>query len=140
MANASININNIRKGDLVSFDVIKNKKKSYWVIPFRPVGKTSWDKNSMNSLNIISKFSKAELFLLDVIQERIDVKAEVVIKKSDFSLHKQRVITSAIKSWTTKNLIKRTKREHYLVNPYFLVPDRDFQTSAKENWEAVKEK
>lgn len=117
--------------------VFSIKQRDRWIFPFKPLGKTSpRDQHTMDAVEAISHFSKAELTLLSVVNTHIQPDNQVVIRRSDFSDKKKRQLTAAIKSWQNKNLLIRTKREHYLVNPYFFTPALKKQAQVKENWVA----
>lgn len=103
--------------------VIYKKDKTKYIVPFQPIGERNVKKPySMNGLDIVCEFNKGELFLLKIVKDGMDQNHIVKIKKSDYSPTDQRKITQAIKSFMKKELIHRTKREHYFVNPWFLAP------------------
>jgi len=95
------------------------------------------DKNSIDALLFISAFTKAELHLLQVANSNVTKTNRLIIRKSAYPLNEQRQLTFAVKCWLKKGLIKREKREHYIINPYFFVPDLDNQRAIKDTWNTL---
>jgi len=92
----------------------------------------------VEALHEISKFTKAELFLLDEVNKKMVRGAnKVTITKADYSLPEQRKLTFAIKSWMTKGLMKRIRREEYMINPNFFTPPKNQHESFKNIWNAL---
>lgn len=102
---------------------------------FRPIGKYVFGDEQMDALHEISKFNKAELFLLNEVNSKLIAKANLVkLKKTDYSLANQRKLTSAIKLWISKNLIVRIRREEYMINPNFFTPEKGTHESIEHCW------
>lgn len=120
---------------------LSTSKKSKWLFPFTPVGKISMkNPNTLDALDIICKFNVGQLFLLKIIKDNIDKTNEVTISKSGMSLAVQRKVTSAMQSFIKMNLAVRIKREHYLINPYFLIPYVDYHQVILDKWEELNQK
>jgi hypothetical protein len=91
---------------------------------------------SIDALETISEFNKAELFLLKVVNENIvHGSLELKIVKSNYSLADKRKLTAAIKSWIDKKLIRRLHREHYMISPYFFTPLKNIHEDMLMAWE-----
>lgn len=117
---------------------VSSRKQSPWLIPFTPIGKSSMrNRECIDALDVICTFNSKELFLLKLIKERIDVSNEVYLKKQTFTEGDSRKITSAMKSLINRGLVKRIKREHYMINPYFLVPPKDKQQVLLNQWKSI---
>jgi len=118
--------------------VFKDKKKppNVTLFYFRPIGvKMSHKKDSISALHTISKFSKAELFLLDEVDKKLNTEFnQISITKSKYSAADQRKLTSAIKSWINKKLIIRLQRERYMVSPYFITPPKSHHQEIDTAW------
>ena len=115
---------------------LSTSRKSKWVFPFTPIGTISMkNPNTLDALDIICRFNTGQLFLLKLIKENISKTNEVTISKAKLSLTDQRKITSAMQSFIKMHLAVRLKREHYLVNPYFLIPYVDYHQVVLDAWE-----
>ena len=114
---------------------VSTKKKVQWLIPFTPIGRFEMKKpDSIDALSEICKFNTAELALLELIRNRINSSYTIEIKRKDFTPQEHRKLATAIRSYISKGLLKRTQREHYMVNPYFMVPPLDLQATLVNNW------
>jgi hypothetical protein len=115
------------------------QSKASWLFPFRPLGKLPMHSkpDHVDALAEICKFSKAELFLLDIVREHLEPNNFIKITKAKYTQSVQQKVSLAISTWIKKGLIKRVKREQYLVNPYFLVPALDKQDLVKKHWETL---
>ncbi len=121
-------------GDLVQTNIVK---KQSWLFPFTPIGKRSMkNPESIDALDVICNFDKSELFVLSLVKARISPSHEVTLNRSSLSEGEQRKLQKGVKSFLDKTLMIRLKREHYMVNPYFLTPPLALQESIKAAWEA----
>lgn len=135
MALATISVNVLPDEHLK----ISSVKKSNWLFPFTPIGKKAMNKpDTLDALDMICNFNKGELFLLKEIKDGMQRNHAVVLKKSNYALTDARKITKAINSFIKLGILKRVKREYYLVNPYFLVPNKDDQLMIKMTWDTTQ--
>lgn len=134
MSDSPIQIH-LAAGDCFS---VSTPKKDKWLFTFTPIGsKSKRNPNSMDALAKISTFSKAELFLLSVINSTIQKDNTVIIKKSNYAAKEARQLDYAIPSWISKKLLIREIKEHYIVSPYFIVPALNNQELIKLKWDAL---
>lgn len=125
MITTELSVNHTSEEDVI----IRKIKKDKWIFPFTPLGKKSMrDTNSLDAVDTITFFTKGELLLLREVKNNINKLHEVKLNSPD------RCIATAIRSWIKKGLIKRIKREHYIVNPYFITPSLEYQQTIKDKW------
>ena len=91
--------------------------------------------DSIDTLDEISKFTKPELVLLHITNEKLigDTLQMCIIKK-DYPIKEQRQLTLAIKTWIKKGFLKRIRREHYMINPYFITPNVGRHEILMDTW------
>ena len=112
--------------------VSKKKYNRKWLFPFQGMGKLSVKNiDTLDSLEIISHFTKGELTLLREVKNNIDHYHRVTLE------HSSRSLSTAIRQWLSKGLIKRIRREHYMVSPYFFTPAIDLHEKMLEHWEKL---
>ena len=118
--------------------VLSKERKSKWLVPFTPIGKAIMQNpDSIDALELICSFNKGELALLKVLKDGLDRYHQVTIQKSNLSLGDNRKLTQAIKSFIKKGLLKRIRREVYMVNPFFLVPASNSQELLILEWHSL---
>jgi hypothetical protein len=118
--------------------VVRTQEKSKWLIPFTPIGKHSMrNPDSIDALDVICKFNTRELYLLSEMRANLNPTYKFTIKRKDYSPTDYRRLTTAVRSFLTLGLIKRIKREQYMINPYFLVPSLDKQKDLIQEWELI---
>ena len=120
---------------------ITTHKSSRWIMHFRPLGiVNSRQPESINAVNCISEFTKAELLLFRVVSDLKDENNKLTLRLKSFSPADQAKLKKAIQHWIKKGLLVRTKREYYMVNPWFLIPPKQEQLNAMDYWRALKHK
>ena len=120
---------------------ITTYKSSGWIMHFRPLGVVnSSQPESINAVNYISEFTKAELFLFRVAFNHKDENNKLTLRLKSFSPAEQAKLKKAIQHWIKKGLLVRTKREYYMVNPWFLIPPKQEQVKAMDYWKALNHK
>ena len=123
--------------DITEGIALTKYKKSQWLFPFTPIGKLSMrNPECIDALDIICNFTKHELTLLLKVKQEITPHHKVIIIKNNLTSKENRQLTSAIHLWIKKGILKREKKEHCLVNPYFLVYSKtDDQLLIKQEWD-----
>jgi hypothetical protein len=83
--------------------------------------------NSMNIIDTMAEMTKPELFLFRMITDRMNLTTMIgtTLSKSLTDSQKQQIKTG-YKRLRTKNIIKRVRREHYMVNPDLIIPPEDY--------------
>lgn len=114
-------------------------KRASWYMHFRAFGAfNSKDPESMNSVNHIAEFSKAELFLYREVCGRTGENSRLTLRPKSYTPAEQAKLKKATPLWIKKGLLKRIKREYYMVNPWFLIPPKQEQVKAMDYWRALK--
>lgn len=109
-----------------------------WIIPFRPLGRFNpKESRSIEAIDYIRQFNTAELFLLGEVDKHLDDDSKVTLRVKAYSTADQARLKRAIPLWIDKKLLKRIKRERYMVNPWFLVPPKDEQAAAVGYWSSL---
>ena len=135
MANTTLTVNHDSSENIV----ISKQQKSKWLFPFIPIGNSSMrNPECIDALDVICSFNKQELLLLSIIKNQITPEHKVIIVKGQFDSSDNRKITSAINSWIKRGILKRERKEHYMVSPYFLVPSKAIeQPTIKQEWDSL---
>lgn len=134
MAHTKVTVNLPKNIDLH----LSTKAKAKWLFSFTPLGTKNMSKpDSLDSLDVICQFNKAELHLLKLIKDNINKHNIAVLKRSTLTKSDQRKLDTSLKAFTQKGLIKRIQKEHYLVNPYFLVPNLDYHQVVLDHWNTL---
>ena len=125
MPKESIDVNVDDEDIEIHFHRKKRPPKPKFLFYYRGIGIKDMKKpDSIDTLNEISKFTKSELLLLNITNEKLEGDTlQMTIVKKDYSQADQQKLTLAIKSWIQKGFIKRIRREHYMINPYFITPN-----------------
>lgn len=121
-----------------SVNVIKNqermKKPNYFMI-----GNGTMNKHKIYGIDLLKEIaiaSKAAQFLLLAIKDGITFENgyNPVVKVVGESKYEQNKITEGYKELVGKDLVRRIKRSHYMINPYALIPPIDYEEAVKK-WE-----
>jgi len=105
------------------------KKKSNTRPNFYMVGNGTMNKHKIQSINFIEKvmeMTKAEQLVIRTIMDKISYDnedGEVYISLSkEFNATNSNVFRKGFKLLKEKDLVKRTKLSHYMINPNALLP------------------
>lgn len=126
----------LKKGEDI---VLSAQTKAKWLFPYKAIGSKSMkNKDTIDALDMICKFNKGELRLLKIIKDEINPNTNrLSIKRSGYGASDMQTISSAIRSCINKKILKRVSRELYIVNPYFITPDRDYQAPILDDWNFI---
>lgn len=123
-------------------EAVTTIKKKSSTPSFYRVGKGTVNMKGIQSIDLLSemsKMTKVEQAALLTIRDAIvwdNPDGEVYLTFDD--KQKQKKFLEGFKLLEAKNLVLRTKRSHYMINPTALVP-LDF-TKATKLWNKLKEK
>jgi hypothetical protein len=114
----------------VNLDIRHYKHNDKKYIPFIMIGKAGYTNilggKAMNAAKLMMSFSKPESWLMTRILEDGEARnLQAVIRGKDLSSGERQKLTIAYKSLRAKDIIRRVKREYYMVNPMFWIPVRD---------------
>ena len=127
----------IEDGKQLNVSITDSKR---WVINFVPLGSCNpRQPESLDAIDLICEFTTAESFLLKVVKQQKEDDNTLTIRRKSFSLSDQAKLKTAIPSWIKKGLLVRTKREYYMVNPWFW-PPRQEQLRVIDHWKALNHK
>jgi len=89
----------------------------------------------LDAIKIMSEMTPQELWLINLLKDNIKLKEEKtssglkfrtscisVIKSSKLSSSEKQKLKTGYKRLNQKNIVKRIKREHYIINPDFIIP------------------
>jgi len=120
--------------DLRISSVAPNK----WCMHFRPFGVVNVRQpESLDAAEHISAFNKAELFLFLEVYKQTEENNNLTLRPKSYSPAELAKLRTAIPLWIEKGLLKRIKREYYMVNPWFL-PPRSEQLAEMDRWRVLK--
>lgn len=109
-----------------------------WHMRFRAFGDKKYsDPESINAVDYISEFTKAELFLFREVCEHTEKNSKLTLRPKSYTPAAQARLKKAIPLWIKRRLLVRIKREYYMVNPWFLTPPKDEQVTAMDYWRAL---
>lgn len=124
----TLNIGLSSERELVLSDRLKSDNKAKEPhIPFVMLGKSGYTNikgvTTMSADILLTEFNKQEAWLYKLIRRRIDYTTLIVtIRGADLDQSEKRKLLAAYKTLREKDIIRRVKREYYMVNPMFLVP------------------
>lgn len=106
------------------------KKKKYTSPPFSMVGNGNKNQygTSLNLIEILCEFSKAEQFAFLKVVEKLKCLGDsrkkhnvCPVSMSELSSAEQQKFKTGIASLIRKGIVKRSKKEHYVVNPNLII-------------------
>ena len=111
-----------------------------WVMRFRALGiKNSRQPESIDAIEYICKFTKSELFLFREVYRHTEEDNSLTLRPKSYTPAEQAMLKIARPLWIKKKLLKRLKREYYIVSPWFL-PPRQEQQKVMDYWGAIPHK
>lgn len=114
------------------------QKRSPWLMRFRAFGALNYkEPYSLSAVDYISEFSKPELFLFREVCKHTENHCRLTLRPRLYSTADKAKLKTAIRLWIKKKLLVRTKREHYMVNPFFLIPSKAEQRTAIQDWKTL---
>lgn len=126
-----------------SVNVVKNvekvKKPNYFMI-----GNGTMNKHKIYGIDLLRELansSKAAQFLLLMIKDGINYENgyNPVVKIVGETKYQQNQITEGYKELVAKDLVRRIKKSHYMINPFALIPPVDYEEAVK-TWEQAGSK
>lgn len=117
--------------------VITKQKRAEWLFAYQMIGATTpKDERSINAMALICGFNKGELALLKKCTTGLTLSPhnKLQLRKKDMKLPEQRLLGPAVVSWIKKGILIREMQEHYMVSPYFLVPEREHHSVVMYKW------
>jgi len=105
--------------------ITKIKKiKNDYKPSFRMIGDGKKNRQgiSMNLVKEMSNMSAQELWLMNKLEESLDNKNISKIKRDNLSEPEKRKLQLGFKLLHEKDLVRRVKKEHYMINPMLIIP------------------
>lgn len=119
----------------------EEKKARYRIPPYQPYGKAgmnSYDVRGLDTASIFLKLSPTAHWLwwslVLIRNERTNMS---ILKSKDLTKYEQNKVSKAYGELYQEQLVKRVKREHYLLNPKAMVPNFDQYVTVQERWESI---
>jgi hypothetical protein len=115
---------------------VTSKPKGKVLITFNLIGKKDGrNLESIDGRKAYTQSTKSELFVLELVDELMDKTTNIVriSLKAHNKTEKERIKTGTRKL-IARGLLIRIKREHYMVNPWFFVPQRNDQAPILLEW------
>ena len=76
------------------------------------------DGDGPDLIDMMSEMSKAEFFALVTLKDRIDKAVpQILISQVAFSVYQKAMFKSGVNGLIAKNLARRERRSHYVINP-----------------------
>jgi len=131
-----------KKGDRLHItpESVKCKKPPFLGI----FGGEYMKENTKNLLQQLGDMTAAERWFFLLVEKHMDYSTNSACIPSTSLTHSQMNIkTIAFKSLKEKNLIKRIKREHYMINPDIIIPlgikpnGNEIYPDVKDVWDAL---
>jgi len=95
--------------------------------------KTKQSVEGLPMMSLLQQLSKnANWFWWEMVKQRNEKRNTVVLRGKDLSATKRKQLTAAMKEFTALDLIKRVRREHYMINPNAFLPIESYEP---EDWE-----
>jgi len=108
---------------------VTRRPKEKYLIGFNFVGRVDGRKpESVDGRKAYTQSTKSELFVLELVDRLMDKATNTVkISLKDFNKTEKERIKTGTRKLADRSLLIRTKRQHYMVNPWFFVPQRNDQ-------------
>lgn len=107
--------------------------------PFLPIGQAGMSKYKIAGLdtgNILKDLSTAATWLFWTLESKRNKATNETILLSKFlSKTEQNRVAKGYKELHQKGVIKRIKREHYIINPKAVLPSFEFYEDVWASWE-----
>ncbi len=106
-------------------------------IKFNFIGKID-DRNpkSINGRKAYTQSTKSELYVLELVDKLMDKTTNrVIIRPKNYNKTEKERIKTGTRKLQDRSLLIRTKYQHYIVNPYFFVPQREYQRRVLLKWQ-----
>lgn len=106
------------------------RKQKYEYPPFIMVGNGNANRHgtSLSMFNVLCDFSKPEQFAFKLLIEKLDCVSDsrkghnvCVVRLQDLSVPNRQKFKAGIAGLFKKEIVKRTKKEHYIVNPNLII-------------------
>ena len=116
------------------------KPKGRYEIKFDLIGKVDHrNSDSIDGRMSYTQSSKSELFVLELVDKCMCKSTNSVrIPMKDFNKSEKERIKTGTHKLIDRGLLFRIKREHYMVSPWFFVPQRTDQPEALLHWNKLK--
>lgn len=103
--------------------VVRTRKKRLSPLRWQAFGVGHKDnKEAISIWKVVGEFSKFESFLFSELGDKLDWSNKVILDLNDYNKSEARAIGNASRTWIKKNLLKKMKPNHYMVNPWFITP------------------
>ncbi len=84
--------------------------------------------SSMNAIQLMMEMSSSEQFLFSKVESHMDYKSCVgSCTIARFTQSEKQRVKLGYKKLRVKDILRRIKREHYMINPDFIVPNEDYR-------------
>jgi len=94
--------------------------------------------DTIDAMYEITQMTKPELYLLEVInRSSIGFTLQIKIIMADYSISNKRKLAEGIRLLIKKGFIKRVRRQEYMVNPYFMTPEKDRHEILLTAWDSI---
>ncbi len=83
----------------------------------------NWRAIKMDAIDLMTKMKPQELFVVSLMNKKMDYRTNCfVVRGKELSSGDSQKFKAGFKMLNTKGVLKRIKREHYIVSPEFVVP------------------
>lgn len=140
--NESLNIS-VEKGQRLE---IVSRSNSYKYPPFYMAGSGKRNKSgsSLNLIQILCNLTKSEQFTFSLLETNLAYwethicKGNIcIVRNNELTDSEQQSFKRGYKLLNQKDLVRRIRREHYLISPYLILP-KDFEEAVAE-WETINQ-
>lgn len=117
------------------------QKRKHIIPPFTPLGKAGMTKHKIEGFATGTKLknlSSAATWLFWTLDEKRHPNTNIAILESQsLSSYEKSKVVKAVKELTKANLVKRVKKETYLINPKAVLPQFEFFQDVWTEWEQL---
>lgn len=126
-------------------EVTISRKSKYETPPFIMAGSGEQNRTgkTIDAFDTICNFSKPEQYAFRKLYERLEYWEEhrnignlCEVRKCTIPTEKQQSFDKGIRDLIEKGLVKRPKKEHYIINPNLIVPPKYLE--ALVEWDNIK--
>ena len=115
-------------GDKVFVETYVEKRYKSKFIPYWRVnqGNSYRSSNRMSTMDMIRNLTDSEYWLFKLIAEGMDLSTNIAtIRGKELSKTEKRRLLRGYKGCRTKDLVRRVKREYYMINPAVFLTKSD---------------
>ena len=121
----------LNKGQSIKTEVVSNKRIP---IPFRKIG----EGKTMDSLKLLAELTPQEARVIIKLRDNLCVEDNTTfISTFGLTRYQKMEQRKGVNRLKDKDIIKETKRGHFIFNPHFMVPNGDVFKQVEQKYQST---